>query len=438
MSDALSRRTFLGATAALGGGVLLAGCSNSGSGSGSGGGGSASGEIVYNTAFDQSSKDPRAIAQTAAIAAFEKANPKIKVKVSVDPGSANPGKAIAARADKPDVWRVTINSMPQNVKQRGAASLDKYIERDGLDRNDFLLPLSLNQINGETFSLQMDYRIPLFLYRADAFKAAGVTTPPATFEDVKNLAGDLSAKGKMWFPIGLGAGGGFFPGQAFMEFLGASMVSEKSGGKLFASDGKDPQFDEAAVQEMATIVKDLYASKASTKAALNWGFTELQQALQTGSASSATFGLYRYNSLKSSGATDLAWAPAPAFDPAGKQAVNGQVISINANSKKKDAAWEFVKFMTSPETQAGLAKGGEVVSRKSTYSNPYFQQPEAKNLNGWKDVVQQRGQTVAYSTNYAAFGEGVSNALTAMILQDGSPEAAAKEIMKNYADKIRG
>src|SRR5689334_21085550 len=99
MSDALSRRTFLGATAALGGGVLLAGCSNSGSGSGSGGAGSASGEIVYNTAFDQSSKDPRAIAQTAAIAAFEKAHPKIKVKVSVDPGSANPGKAIAARAD---------------------------------------------------------------------------------------------------------------------------------------------------------------------------------------------------------------------------------------------------------------------------------------------------------------------------------------------------
>lgn len=439
MAEGLSRRGFLGATAALGGGALLTACGGSGSGSGSSGGGGASGEIVYNTFLDPTNtKDPRAIAQTAAIAAFEKANPKIKVRVNVDPPGANVGKAIAARADSPDVWRATNNAIPQFVKQRGIASLDKYIERDGLDREDWLLPLSLNQVDGETFCLQQDYRIPLFLYRADAYKAAGISTTPATFDDVKRLAGDLSAKGKMSFPIGLGSGGGFFPGQAFLEFLGAPMLAEKSGGKLFAANGKDPQFDRAAVQDLATVVKDLYDSQASTKAALNWGFTEIHQALQTGSASSATFGLYRFNSLKGSGATDLAWAPAPAFDAAGKQAVNGQTLSINNNSKKKDAAWEFVKFMTSAETQANLASGGEVVSRKSAYTNSFFQKPEAKNLIGWKDLVQQRGQAVTFSVNYAAFGEIVSNSLSAMILQNGSPGTAADEIMKNYADKIRG
>jgi multiple sugar transport system substrate-binding protein len=439
MSEGLSRRGFLGATAALGGGALLTACGGNGGGSGSTGGGGASGQIVYNTFLDPANtKDARAVAQTAAIAAFEKANPKITVRVNVDPPGANVGKAIAARADQPDVWRVTNNAVPQFVKQRGIASLDKYIERDGLDSEDWLLPLSLNQVEGETFCLQQDYRIPVLLYRADAYKAAGVSTPPATFEDVIRVAGDLSGNGKMGFPVGLGAGGGFFPGQAFLEFLGAPMLAERSGGKLFAPDGREPEFDKAAVQDLATVVQDLYASKASTKAALNWGYTETHQALQTGSANSATFGLYRFNSLKSSGAADLAWAPAPAFDATGKQAVNGQTISINNNSKKKDAAWEFVKFMTSAETQANLARGGEVVSRKSAYTNSYFQQPEAKNLVGWRDLVQQRGQAVAFSVNYAAFGEIVSNALSAMVLQNGSPAAAADEIMKNYADKIRG
>lgn len=439
MSDGLSRRGFLGATAALGGGALLTACGGNGSGSGSSGGGGATGQITYNTFLDPANtKDPRAVAQSAAIAAFEKANPKITVRVNVDPPGANVGKAIAARADQPDVWRIAPNGVPQFVAQGGIAPLDKYIDRDGLDREDWLLPLSLNQVGGETFSLQQDYRIPVLLYRADAYKAAGISTPPATFEDVKRIAGDLSAKGKMAFPIGLGAGGGFFPGQAFLEFLGAPMLTEKSGGKLFASDGKQPEFDKAAVEDLATVVKDLYASKASTKAALNWGYTELHQALQTGSASSATFGTYRFNSLQGSGATDLAWAPAPAFDATGKQSVNGYTISINSKSKKKDAAWEFVKFMTSAETQVNLARGGEVVARKSAYSNAYFQKPEAKNVLGWKDLLQQRGEAITYSVHYAEFGEIVSNAISAMILQNGSPAAAADEIMKNYADKIRG
>ena len=437
MSDHISRRRFLGATVALGGGALLTGCGGGSSGGGSGGG--ASGEIVYNTFLDPANtSDPRAVAQTAAIRAFEAANPKIKVKVSVDPAGANVSKAIAARADTPDVWRVVNNSVQQFVKQRGIAPLDKYIERDGMDRNDWLLPLLLNQVEGETYCLQQDYRIPVFLYRADAYKAAGISAPPATFEDVIRMAGTLTANGKMSFPIGLGAGGGFFPGQAFLEFFGAPMIVQRSDGKFFAPDGKQPEFNKATVEQCAALIKEMYSSKASAKAALNWGYTETHQALQTGSASSATFGLYRFNALKSSGAADLAWAPPPAFDAAGKQAVNGQTISINNASKKKDAAWEFLKFMTSPETQAGLARGGEVVSRKSAYTNPYFNEPEAKNLIGWRDLVQQRGQAVSYSVNYSAFGEVVSNAITGMVLQDTSPAAAADEIMKNYADKIRG
>ncbi|MFE4542250.1 extracellular solute-binding protein [Arthrobacter sp. NPDC056727] len=435
MFEGVSRRGFLGATAALGGSALLSACG----GSGSSGGGGASGEIMYNTSLDPSNtKDPRAVAQTAAIAAFEKANPKIKVRVNVDPAGANVGKAIAARADQPDVWRATNFALPQFVKQRGIASLDKYIERDGLDREDWLLPLSLNQFDGETFSLQQDYRIPVFLYRADAYKAAGISTPPATFEDVIRVAGDISGNGKMGFPVGLGAGGGFFPGQAFLEFLGAPILAERSGGKLFAPDGREPAFDKAAVQDLATLVNDLYAHSASTKTALNWGYTETHQALQTGSANSATFGLYRFTTLKTSGAADLAWAPAPTFDAASKQAVYGQTISINNNSRKKDAAWEFIKFMTNADTQATLARGGEVVSRKSAYTNSYFKQPEAKNVVAWRDLVQKRGEAVSYSINYPAFGEVVSNAMTAMVLQNGSPQAAADEIMKNYADKIRG
>ena len=210
-------------------------------------------------------------------------------------------------------------TVQQYVKQGGLAPLDSFIDRDGMDRNDWLLPLTFNQVQGKTYCLNQDYRIPVLLYRADAVKAAGVSTPPATFDDVLRIAKDFSAAGKLSFPLGMGAAGGFFPGQAFLEFVGASMIIQKSDGQYFAADGREPAFSKAAVEDCATMVKELYSSKASTPAALNWGYTETQQALQTGTASSATFGLYRFNTLKGSGAADLAWAPPPAFDPGGNR-----------------------------------------------------------------------------------------------------------------------
>ena len=295
-------------------------------------------------------------------------------------------------------------------------------------------PCRFNQVQGKTYCLNQDYRIPVFLYRADAFKAIGVTAPPATFDEVLRIAKDFSSAGKLFFPAGMGAAGGVFPGQAFLEFLGASMIVQKSDGAYFAADGREPAFSKAAVEAAPPWSRSCYSSKASTPAALNWGYTEVQQALQTGTASSSTFGLYRFNTLKASGAADLAWAPPPAFEAGGKQVIQGQALSINNASQKKDAAWEFVKFMTSPETQAGLARGGEVVSRKSAYTNPYFSQPEAANLVAWKDLVQQRGQSVSYSVNYAAFGEVVSNALER---DDPAERLPVRGCRRNYEQLCR-
>ncbi|WP_461173298.1 extracellular solute-binding protein [Arthrobacter sp. Z1-9] len=392
--------------------------------------------MVYNTFLDPASaSDPRAAAQTKAIKAFQDANPNIEIKVNVDPGGANVPRAIAAKTGTPDVFRVQNLSTLQFVKQGGLAPLDEYLDRDGIDRNDWLLPQSFNQVAGETYLMQQDYRIPVFLYRADAYKEAGISAPPATFEDVLRNAGN--AGGKMTFPIGFGASGGFFAGQAFLEFLGGPMLVQASGGKLFAENGLEPAFSESAVADCAEVVKEMIARNASNTSALNWGFTETHQALQTGSAISANFGLYRYSSLKAAGAQDLAWAPPPASSANGTQTIYGQALAINSKSENKDAAWEFVKHMTSAETQAALAQGGEVVARKSAYEDPYFATPEAANLVEWKDLVVQRGAPVSYSLQQPKFGEIVSSAMTRMILENKAPAAAANEIMSQYADAIR-
>jgi ABC-type glycerol-3-phosphate transport system substrate-binding protein len=59
-------------------------------------------EIVYATFLDPNNQnDPRAAAQTRMVAAFEKANPNIKVRVQVDPTQQASLRALRSRSATP-------------------------------------------------------------------------------------------------------------------------------------------------------------------------------------------------------------------------------------------------------------------------------------------------------------------------------------------------
>ena len=184
-------------------------------------------------------------------------------------------------------------------------------------------------------------------------------------------------------------------------------------------------------------VRDLFAKKASTPVTLQFGYNELQDGLRAGTVGSATFGLYRYKGLERQVTNnDLGWAAAPSLEPGGKHTVYGFQLDINANSPRKDAAWEFVKYMTSPAAQMLAARGGEVVARASVYNDPYFASPEAADQQGWKQVVQQRGRMVSYSVIQSTFNQIAGEAFQRMILRNAPPEGVVSEIKTRYAEAL--
>ena len=188
----------------------------------------------------------------------------------------------------------------------------------------------------------------------------------------------------------------------------------------------------------ATTVRDLFGKyKASTPVTLQFGYNELQDGLRAGTVASASFGLYRYKGLERQVPNnDLAWAAAPAVGPDDKHAVYGFQLCINANSPNKDAAWELVKFMTSPAAQAIAARGGEVVARASAYNDPYFSTPDAADQQGWKKLVQERGRLVTYSVIQSTFNQIAGEAFQRMILRNGTPESVVTEIKTRYAEAL--
>jgi multiple sugar transport system substrate-binding protein len=392
--------------------------------------------VAYDSFLDPANNnDPRAMAQTQMIAAFEASQPRIKVRVVVDPTGANGVRAARSKSDSPDVIRINNFQMPEFVSTGSLLALDDLIARDKVDTSDYLISMDQTRVNGKVWGLQQDYRIPIYIYRKSKFDEAKISTPPRTYAEVSALGSRLTKPTQMAYGVPIGLSGGIGGAQAFMEFIVSSLVAGNSD-PFFSPRGRDIGFSEQRLLLAATIVKDLFAKKAASPVSLQFAYNELQDAVRAGTVASATFGLYRYRGLKAAVGNDLAWAPAPSVQPNDKHAVYGFQMGINRNSPRQGAAWEFVKFMGSPAAQAIAARGGEVVARASAYNDPYFKTPEAQDQLGWKTLVEQRGRMVNYSIIQSTFNQICGEAFQRMILKDLAPAAVALEVRTRYTDAL--
>jgi multiple sugar transport system substrate-binding protein len=394
-------------------------------------------EIVYNTFSDpNNTNDPRAIAQTKMIAEFERQNPSVKVRVVVDPTGANGARTLRTRADSPDVIRATNFQMPEYVATGSLVQLDQLVARDKIDPNDWLVPLARTMVRGHIYGLQQDYRIPILIYRKHLLEEAKVT-PPRTWEDVCVAGAKLSKGNVAGYAIPIGTTGGIGGAQAFGEFHLSTLLSA-SDGKYFGDDNKTIAFSKESFVRGAQVIKDQFVKcKSTPMASLQYGYNEVHDALRSGTLAMATFGLYRYRAIQTQGAgDDLAWAPAPGLKPDDLQAVYGFQLTINTFSKQKDAAWQFVKFMTSPAGEAIAAQGGEVVARASAYKDPYFASPQGSDQRSWADLIKSRGRQVSYSIIQSTFHQIVADAFQRMVLHNTTPEEAYQEVVTKYNEAL--
>jgi multiple sugar transport system substrate-binding protein len=391
-------------------------------------------EITYATFLDPNNhNDPRAAAQTSMIAAFEKDHPDIRVRVQVDSVQQEAIRALRSDFDTPDVFRFANFNGPEFAATGSVLPLDDLIKRDNVDMTDWLIPLDAARIGGKVYGMQQDFRIPILIYRKSLLAKAGVQ-PPQTWDEVCIAGGKLSALGNIIgyaVPLGTSGVGG---AQGLAEFMFSSMSTEDTGA-YFAPDGKALAVSHAQLVRVMQTIKDLYGKcKATPLTSVQFGYNEVHDGLRAGNVAMATFGLYRFRAIQQGGAgDDLGWAPPPAYRPDGKMSVYGFMVAINAHSKNTEAAWQFTKFMVSPQAQAIALEGGEVVARASAYkSSPYLNTPDGQRQQEWSKLIHARGHFLSYSIPQTAFHQVLGDAAQRMILGGGSAEDAARAIETNY------
>lgn len=191
-------------------------------------------------------------------------------------------------------------------------------------------------------------------YNKQMFKDAGLN-PPTTWEEMVAAAKKLTDPAKGTYGFSLAAGS--YTENVHFAFINGS----QNGGEWFDSGGKPTFTSDANVQGVLRYLNLMQQDKVvnpsnaqydnGTKSVNDFANKKVAMILNQNNADS---------SIQSNGMKSDEYGVVPFPAPSGGQKIASFIAGINMsifkNTKNKDAALQFVKFMTSPDTQKTLGK----------------------------------------------------------------------------------
>ncbi|GAA2458644.1 ABC transporter substrate-binding protein [Streptomyces mauvecolor] len=310
----------------------------------------------------------------ADVDAFQKAHPNIHVKVVGDINDDKINQALrAGGSSAPDVVSsFTTNNVGKFCSSNALVDLAPFLKKDGIDPAK-TFPKTMNeytQFQGKRCALPLLGDSYALYYNKDAFKAAGITDPPKTWSQFAADAKKLTkAKGDSYEQLG------FMPNYHAYETTTEHYLAQWSPTYFDASGksnvAKDPAFEKGlALQKQ--LVDDL------------GGFTKLEKyrssfgeeygdtnPFNTGQLAMSMDGEWRLGmAMDSKPKFEIGVAPLPVPDDQagtyGKGYLTGTIAGVAATSKKQNAAWELVKFLTT-DTDAVVNFANAIHNVPSTF-----------------------------------------------------------------------
>jgi len=288
----------------------------------------------------------------AMMPAFNAAHPNIEVKFRATYESYEDGTNTILReavaGNLPDVTMQGLNRQQPLIEKNIAQSLEPFIaqeadfEKDGYHQ----AMLSLSTFNDEVYGLPFSISLPVGYYNMDILRAGGIEELPQTWDDVIAACETMKANG-IDNPIFWGWN---ITGNWFVQAL---LWSQDS---AIVKDGRvtlDSPETLAALEQMQEIFTKCYMQNLEWKAALS-------------SFSAGDIGMMFWSTSalgaveRSQGDFELVTGPFPGMGgkpmglPAGGNAA--MLTSTSDDPAVREAAWTFLKYITSGDGAAEVAK----------------------------------------------------------------------------------
>ncbi|MEU2067831.1 extracellular solute-binding protein [Streptomyces anulatus] len=303
----------------------------------------------------------------------------IKVKLEVVPWADLLNRILTATTSGqgPDVLNIG-NTWSASLQSTGALLPFDAKNFDAIGGKDRFVESALGSTGAQT---QDPAAVPLYsmayalYYNKKMFQDAGIAKPPATWDELAATGKKLTKGGKS----AIGVEGSNLSNNIHQVFV----LAKQHGVDFFTADGKADFTSDGAVaavkQYVDLMAKHKIVAPGNAEYAQNQSLSDFAKdktAMVLWQTASATF--------KAQGMNEDEWGVAPAPVPSGKPGqgaqTNSMVAGINMavfkNTKNRDGALKFVKFMTSDKEQIHLNKTyGSIPPVKTAQEDPAFNGP---------------------------------------------------------------
>lgn len=311
---------------------------------------------------------------------FHRENPKVRVKLQVGPHSSTEYHAIVTqrlknRDKSVDVFFMDVIWPPEFAN--AGWSMDLTSRFPSLEQKKFLPgPITANTYQGKIYGVPCYLGAGLFYYRKDLLKKYNFK-PPIYWEEMLNQ-GQTIIEGE-------GDSGLHIYSAQFKQYEGlvCDMMEFvwSNGGRVIDHKTDQVILDEAPAVNAVAFVRDRIIGKAAPRGAINYEEPEsLDLFIQGKAIFHRTYAWAVANDPKKSRvAGKIGVGPLPSFH--GQSSVStlgGWQFGVNRYSRHPEEAWQFIKFMTSHDTQKTLAlKESLAPTMRSVYHDPEIQEKRA-------------------------------------------------------------
>jgi multiple sugar transport system substrate-binding protein len=317
-------------------------------------GGKITGTVTFWHAYSADSPELKTMDEVL-IPRFEKLHPGVDVKSVPIPYDDLHQKLVtaAAGAALPDVVRSDIIWVPELADLGVLVPLDEEMpDFDKLSQQVYEGPLATNRWKDHYYGLPLDTNTRVMLFNQKTLSAAGIASPPATFDELKADASKLKQAGAFAFADSNTQGWNVLP---WIWSAGGEITDEqvtKATGYLNSPKSV------AGVQFLV----DLYRAGDIPDLILGGqGGTATSDGLPAGEYATILDGPWMWPIFESQYPDFKVQAsPMPAGDGGSVSVVGGESVVMTQSSKNKAAAAEFMRFLLSPESQAEMAKVGQM------------------------------------------------------------------------------
>ncbi len=375
---------------------------------------------------------------------FMESHPNIVIDQQAPAENYNAGDQSVIRGimtnSAPDVYLPSYASIPTiagTLAERGRdVSLEPLLAEEGEDwveANYAESVLELGQIDGAQYAMPFNASLPLVYVNADLVEQAGgdIDDFPTTWDGIIELANDINALGDDVSGLTFSVGGlsGDWYWQMMVLSAGGEMLNEDMTG--IGYDNEAGMMALQATQDMA-VKTDMEIYATPTPGQQKFFAGKLGMVIESPSE------LVAYE--KAIGDRfDLSTERFPLIVEDGGLPAGGNALMIlTDDAEKRAAAWEFVKYMTSGETQAEVSKASGYMPTNKQAAEALADFYEANpNFQTVFDSMDAAAPWFAYPNNTAPdIWKGVAPVIDQLQRGKVTPEEAMPKLREHVASVL--